>query len=94
MATRKTTTKKPASTTPKKTTVTLRALVRVAEDGGFDINGFGNQIGSADLNELREFAESNNYLDGLYEEYLIEIEVPAYSNFMQDVRFRLKVPTE
>jgi hypothetical protein len=75
---------------PKPTAVRLAALVRVSEHGSFHVIGWGDKTGpETDLEELR--ADADNYvIDGKYEEYLIEIEVPAYSGFAAQPRFKLE----
>lgn len=83
--------KKPAvSAKPETTTVKMIALVRVDKCGRYYLTGWGDKTGpEEDIAELRD--DADNYIfEDVYEEYLIEIEVPAYNGFSMLPRFKMK----
>ena len=75
---------------PKPTTVKMPALVRVDDLGAYHLVGYGDNAGmEINLETLR--ADLDEYGRSMrYEEYLIEIEVPAYSGFATQPRFKMK----
>lgn len=78
--------------TPKPAkTIKLQVLVRVNFEGAYDVTGWGSSLGHASLDEIQGHLEDNYNLEGAFEQYMVELEVPAYTAYAPPVRFKVKV---
>lgn len=71
--------------------ITLQVLVRVNQEGDYDVTGWGSSLGHASLDEIQGHLEDNYNLEGAFEQYLVELEVPAYTAYAPPARFKVTV---
>lgn len=78
--------------TPKSSKmITMQVVVRVNQKGDYEVTGWGGSTGHATMDEIQEHIDHNYNLEGAFEQYLVELEVPEYTAYAPPARFKVKV---